>query len=78
LNIRYLNITETGGVGTLLAVAGGAFSGLQATGGHYCDTGWQTMPAFSDGMIVPQIRFDKTGSDTTIGRVTMTIEIRNV
>ena len=77
-NLRYLNIAETGGVGTLNAVGGGAFSGLQATGGHYCDTGWQTMPSFSDGMIVPQIRFDKTGADTTIGRVTATIEIRNV
>jgi hypothetical protein len=76
VSLRFQSWSLGGVIGAITAVVGA--TGLQAAGGHSLDSGWATMPAFPDGMIVPMLRFDKTGSDFTINHTILTIMVRNV
>jgi hypothetical protein len=76
--LRYVNITDTGGAGTLTAVVGGSGS-LAGTGVQVIDSGWQAMPALSDGMLLVCMRTDRSGSAVAAwSRSSVTIDVRNV
>jgi len=78
-NARYLVITNAGGAGTLTAVGGLTSVALGTTaGGKVLDSGWQTAPVTADGMVLPQIRFDKSGTNFTWARSQLIIDVRNV
>jgi hypothetical protein len=80
-NARYTHVNNAGGGSALTAVTGAiSISFGTTTGAKVVDTGWQTAPssALGDGLIIPQIRFDKSGTNFGWLRSQVIIDVRNV
>ena len=79
LSLKYLNVAESGVAGSLLTVSG--MSGLSwsdSAGVKSFDSGWRPAPG-GTGMMIPQIRSDRTGGVAgRASRTNLIISIRNV
>lgn len=77
MTLKYVNVTEAGGAGAVTGVVGGSLSFVDGAGVKAIDTGWQTAPGGS-GMIVPQIRSDRSGGSAgTASRTSLIVAVRN-
>jgi hypothetical protein len=79
LSMKYVNVAEGGASGSLLTVSGlSGISWSDSAGAKAFDSGWQTAPG-GTGMLLPQLRTDRTGGTTgTASRTNLIIAIRNI